>query len=291
MRRAVIFGVTGQDGFYMRELLTRQGIEVCGVARSSGDILGDVADFSVVERVVVEIMPDYVFHFAAQSSTQHSFLFDNDDAIGRGTLNILEVCRLHCLGARVFLSGSAMQFTNDGNAISESTPFEAQSPYAVSRIQSIYAGRYFRGKFGMKVYAGYFFNHDSPLRDERHVNQKVVRAVQRIGAGSTEKLFLGDVRVVKEFNFAGDSVSAVWQLVNQEGVFECVIGSGESYSILDWVVSCFNHIGKDWREHVVIDSNYAAEYGRLISNPSLIKSLGWRPQVNFNALVKLMMNN
>ncbi len=183
-----------------------------------------------------------------------------------------------------------MQFKNEGLPINEQTPFEAGSPYAVSRIQSVYAGRYYRKVAGLKVYTGYFFNHDSPLRSEQHVNQKIIRAVQRISHGSTGKLELGNIHVQKEFNYAGDVVNAIWKLVNQDHVFEAVIGSCKAYSIEQWIDYCFSKIGKNWQDFVVLKADFVPEYQVLVSDSALMMSLGWTPRVNFYELADLMIN-
>ncbi len=286
--KALIFGVSGQDGFYLTELLRRQNIEIIGASRAAGEVTGDVADRAFVENLIAAEKPDFIFHLAANSTTRHAALFDNHAAIGTGTINILEAAFRHCPQSRIFLSGSAAQFENTGAPIDENTPFAPLSPYAVSRIYSVYAARYYRS-LGLRVYVGYFFNHDSPRRTERHVNQKIAFAARKIGAGSDEKLEIGDVEVKKEFNFAGDAVAAVWVLVNQDTVFETVIGSGEAHSIKEWVNYCFEFVGKDWRDYVVIKANYAAEYDILVSNPRLIKSLGWQPRTNIAELAAMMM--
>jgi GDPmannose 4,6-dehydratase len=288
---AIIFGISGQDGYFLSGLLQKRNIEVIGVSRSYGKLRGDVADFVFVESVIKYQKPSYIFHFAANSTTRHDALFDNHNAISTGTLNILECVRLHCPAAKVFLSGSAMQFKNEGLPIDEKTPFAASSPYSVARIQSVYAGRYYRDTFGLQVYVGYFFNHDSPLSSEKHVNQKIVGSVKRIAMGSTENLELGNIDVKKEFNYAGDMVDAVWMLVNQDTVFEVVIGSGKAYSIKDWLEYCFKKINKNWQDFVEIKQNFVPEYKILVSNPELIKSIGWQPRVDFYQLADLMMGD
>lgn len=287
---AIIFGFNGQDGQYLGALLEENQIKVIGISRQHAPLIGNVADKVFVDQLINKHRPDYIFHLAANSTTAHQALFENHEAISTGTINILESVRLHCPGCRVFLSGSAMQFRNEGSPIDETGSFEASSPYSVSRIQSVYAGRYFRKAFGLKVYVGYFFNHDSPLRTEKHVNQKIVRAVQRIQKGSKEKLQLGNIDVQKEFNFAGDVVMAVWTLVNQDAVFEAVIGSGTAYSIKDWLIVCFEKIGKDWKDFVELKQDFIPEYTILVSQPKLIKSLGWQPRCSFEQLADLMMS-
>ncbi len=289
--KAIIFGANGQDGFYLSELLKQLGVEVIAVSRKRGAEIGDVSDFSFVTNLFKKHLPDYVFHFAANSTTRHSALFDNHAAISTGTINILEAVRLHCAAARVFLSGSAMQFRNEGIPVNEKTEFEASSAYSVARIHAVYAGRYYRNAFQLKVYCGYFFNHDSPLRSEQHVNQKIVQAVLRIAAGSNDTLELGNLEVKKEFNFAGDIVQAVWTLVNQEKLFEVVIGSGIACSIKDWLEYCFKKIGKNWKDYVIIKENFTPEYNILVSNPSRIMELGWKPKVGFTELADMMMEH
>ena len=289
--KAIIFGISGQDGNYLSHLLKHKHIDVIGISRKGGNINGTVTDYSFVESIIKIKKPDYIFNFAANSTTGHSALFENHETISTGALNILEAVRLHSPLTKVFLSGSAMQFLNEGLPINEQTPFEASSPYSVARIHSVYASRYYRNKFGIKVYMGFFFNHDSPLRLEHHVNQKITKAVQRIALGSAELLKLGNVDVQKEFGFAGDIVEAVWTLINQEKVFEAIIGTGRAYSIKDWTVSCFEKIGKDWKNYVLINQDFVPEYKILVSDPQIIKSLGWVPKVEFEKLVEIMMFN
>jgi len=289
--KAIIFGASGQDGYYLTLLLKNHNIEVIDVSRSGQGVKGDISDFSFVETLIKEKKPNYIFHLAANSTAQHSALFSNHAAIGTGTINVLESAKLHCPDAVIFLSGSALQFKNEGHAIDEKSDFDANSAYSVARIHSVYAGRYYRDTFGLKVYVGYFFNHDSPLRTEKHVNQKIIRAVQRIKDGGAEKLELGNIDVQKEFSFAGDVVEAVWELVNQQTIFEAVIGSGRAYSIRDWVIYCFDKIGLNWEDFVVTKDLYIPEYKILVSNPALIKSLGWAPKVNFYQLADMMLKN
>jgi GDPmannose 4,6-dehydratase len=290
--KAIIFGINSQDGYYLSKLLAQNSIEVIGVSRHSGNWLkGDVADSDFVEELIKEKLPDFIFHFAAISSTNHSVMFENQRSIVSGTLNILESVKRYCPHSKVFLSGSALQFQNVDLPIDESAPFQASSAYALARIQSVYAGRYYRENFGLQVYIGYFFHHDSPLRTEQHLSQLIVSAAKRISAGSQEKLELGDLGVKKEFNFAGDIVKAVWMLVNQERVVEAVIGSGIAYSIKDWVEYCFKKVGLNWKDHVTTKQGFTPEYKILVSNPKLIKSLGWKPSVDFSALADIMMEH
>ena len=282
--KAIIFGANGQDGFYLSQLLQTHNIEVIKVSRSGELVIGDVANRQFVESIIQSHQPDYIFHLAANSTTRHNALFENHESISTGTINILEAVYRHSPKSKVFLSGSAMQFENNGLPIDENTPFEAQSPYSVARIQSVYAGRYFRERFSLQVYVGYFFNHDSPLRKERHINQKIAHAAQ-----NSLKIEIGDFTVRKEFNFVGDFMEAIWILINQTDVFEAVIGCGKADSIEKWLELCFGYFDKDWREFVSINANFQAEYDILVSNPTLIKSLGWQPKISIDELAKLMV--
>lgn len=288
--KTLIFGISGQDGYYLSEYLMELGHKIIGVSRSKGPwIQGSVADNELTEALIKDHKPDFIFHFAANSTTNHSALFDNHEAICTGTLVILEAVKKYCKQTKVFLSGSALQFKNKSLPINENSPFNASSSYSVSRIHSTYAARYFRDSFGLKVYVGYFFNHDSPLRSEKHVNQKVAAAVKRIAQGSEEILEIGNVDVKKEFNFAGDTVQSVWTLVSQDAVFEAVLGCGVAHSIQEWTELCFKKVNRNWRDFVTIKEGFVPEYDVLVSDPSLITSLGWKPSVSFEDFADMML--
>ena len=288
---AIIFGITGQDGYYMKQHLEKQDINIIGISRKSLDICGDISDTTFVDGLIKTYKPNFVFHFAADSTTSHKALWNNHNAISLGTLNILESVKIHSPNTKVYLSGSAVQFKNSGMPINEQTPFEAKSHYAAARIYSVYLGRYYRDKFGIKVYVGYFFNHDSPRRSERHINKKITAAAIRISKGSNEKLEIGNYNVKKEFNYAGDIVEAVWALIQQEKFYEAVVGSGDCYTILDWIRICFENKKLNWEKHITIKENFKSEYNILVSDPSIIKSLGWKPKITFHKLAVIMLEN
>lgn len=286
---ALIFGVTGQDGYYLRERCREHGVAVVGAARSvEADVRADVGDYDQVERLVRSLEPAYVFQLAANSTTRHEATLENHRTIATGTLNVLEaVCR-HCPDARVFIGGSAVQFHNAGKAISEGDPFEASSGYSLARIHAAYAARYYR-HLGVKAYVGYLFHHESPYRKPGHVSQIVATAAARASVGSSEVLELGDLDVEKEWTFAGDVARAIWTLVNQEQVWEAAIGSGETHSIEEWVQACFGVVSRDWRPHVREKRGFVPEYKRLVSDPSTLKGLGWQPRVSFDELANMMV--
>ena len=288
---ALIFGANGQDGHYLSELCKANGITVIGVSRSGGEWLkGDVSNREQTESLIKTHMPQYVFHLAANSTTRHDAMFENHETISTGSLNILEAVKRHCSNTKVFITGSGLQFVNTGAPISEHDKFEASSAYSMARIQSVYAARYYRS-LGIRAYVGYLFHHESPFRKPNHVSKMIALAVQRIAAGSGEFIELGDISVEKEWAFAGDVAQGILTLVEQDEVFEAVIGSGVAYSIQDWLEECFKVIGKDWREHTRLREGFTPEYKRLISNPATMRSLDWVPSVDFPGLAAIMLNS
>ena len=288
MTKAIIFGANGQDGYYLNLLCLEKGIEPIGFSRSGSGILGDVADYSKVEQIVRDNHPAYIFHLAANSTTHHAALFENHSTISTGTINILEAVRLYAPAARVFIAGSGLQFKNYGKPIAEHNEFSATSAYSVARIQSAYAARYFRS-LGIKTYVGYLFHHESPFRKPSHISRMVVDAVLKISNGSNVKLELGDISVAKEWAFARDVVEGILTLVQQDDVFEAVIGSGKSYTIEQWLECCFSLIGRDWRDHVILKGGFIAEYPRLVSNPATMARLGWTSKTDLETLATIMM--
>lgn len=287
----IIFGSNSQDGFYLNQLLTKYQFEIINISRTTGDFIGSVGDFDFVEKVIKDSMPEYIFHFAATSSTNHDATLENNNSISTGAINILESVKRHSLDTKVFFSGSALQYKNNGVPIDEETPFDNSTTYAISRTYSVNFARYYRDKFGVKAYVGYFFNHDSPLRSEKHINQKIVSHVVKVIRGSRDKLIIGNLNVRKEFSFAKDVIEAVWLLVNQDSFYEVVIGSGIAYSIKDWVSYCFQKYSLNWKDHVIIDKSYKPEYEILVSNPQKIKLLGWEPKTNIFELADIMLQS
>ncbi len=288
--KAIIFGANGQDGFYLSKLLEEKGIAVIGVSRSGNFLKTNIASFTEVAELIKTTAPDFVFHLAANSTTRHDAIFENHETISTGTFNILEAVRLHSPHSKVFISGSGLQFENKNLPIKETDAFEARDAYSVSRIQSVYAARYFR-MLGVKVYVGYFFNHDSPRRSERHMAQKIASAAVRIANGSKEILEIGDMSVIKEWTFAGDVVEGIWLLINQEDILEANISSGLGYSILEWVKECFLNVGRDYNLNVKTLKEYNSPYKQLVSDASKIKSLGFSPRLSFQEMSKLIIKN
>jgi len=287
--KALIFGCNGQDGVYLTNLLKSISIEVVGFARNSDDLNKNIHNLDYIQRIIQLHLPEFIFHFAAKSSTRHEYLFENHDSITNGVLNLLEMVRIYSGRTKVFISGSGLQFENNGNPIDELQPFHASSAYSLARINSIFIARYYREKFNLKIYVGYLFNHDSPLRGDHHINKFIVNEVKLLKKGLSKKIYIGDLTVKKEFNFAGDIVKAIWILINQESCYEAVIGSGEAYSIEDWINYCFYKSNLDPLEFIVPLEDFTSEYKILVSNPKTIKSLGWKPELNFYQLADLML--
>ncbi len=285
---AIIFGAGGQDGYYLTKLLEEMNIEVIGVSRREGYANIDIGNYENVSDLIKNHKPGYIFHLAANSTTRHEAIFENHVTIATGTLNILESVKNFFPATKIFISGSGLQFKNENKQIKETDFFEARDPYSVSRIQSVYAARYFR-TLGLKVYVGYFYNHDSPMRTERHMAKKIAEAAKRIASGSSEKIEIGNIEVVKEYTYAPDVVKGIWTLINQKNIFEANISSGKGYSIEDWLIECFTLIHKEWKNYVIIKEGFIPEYKKLISDPSLIFSLGWKPEVSFHELAIIMM--
>jgi GDPmannose 4,6-dehydratase len=289
--KAVIFGASGQDGRYLTRECKKKGIEVIPFSRTLNGLSGDISNFSIVNKIIKDHKPNYVFHLAANSTIKHDAIFDNHQTIATGTINVLEAVKKYSPSSKVFITGSGVQFKNDGKNISEESEFEASSPYGISRIQSVYTARYY-ATLGIKTYVGYLFNHESSYRNMDCVSQKVIQAVLRIKNGSFEKIEIGDMSVEREWGFAGDIARGILDLVNQDKVSEAVIGTGKGYTIEEWLKVCFNLVKKDWKQYIIETPNFIGQYKRLVSNPEKIKSLGWEPLVDIDELaIKMLMAN
>lgn len=288
--KAIILGANGQDGYYLTLLLLKQNIQVIGVSRSGDFLKTDITSFEEVAFLIKSEQPNYIFHLAANSTTRHDALFENHHTIATGTLNLLEAVYKFSPHTKVFISGSGLQFVNNGDPIKESDAFAANDAYSIARIQSVYAARYYR-TLGVNVYVGYFFNHDSPLRSERHITKMISETAKRIAAGSNEKLEIGDMSVIKEWSYAGDIVEGIWLLVNQNEIFEANISSGEGHSIKEWITECFYLIDKNYADYVIENNNFISSYKKLVSVNDLIVSIGYTPKIDFKKLAILMVND
>lgn len=287
--KALIFGASGQDGYYLSRACRRRQIEVIGVSRSGDWLHGDVASPETVATLIRSHCPEMIFHLAATSTTKHDAIYENHAAIGTGTVNVLESVKRWSPASKVFIVGSGVQFVNNGRPISETDPFDHRSAYAAVRNYSVYLARYFRS-IGIRTYVGYLFHHESPRRGVEHVSQKIAQAARRIADGSDETLELGDISVRKEWTFAENIAEGIMTLIGQDRVFEATIGSGQAYSIEDWLNECFKLINKDWRRYVRQKGDFKAEYQLLVSNPATINSLGWHAVTTISELAEIMLN-
>lgn len=289
MPKAIIFGINGQDGFYLNQLLQQNQIEVIGVSRSAGRwIQGDVGNRSFVQSLIKSNQPDYIFHLAANSKVSHELLFEHQSTIVNGTLNILESVFHYSPLSKLFITGSGLQFVNHGNPVTEQNEFIARDAYSLARIESVYVARYYRDK-GIKTFVGYLFHHDSPLRTQQHLNRKIADAAKAIAAGKEYSLTIGDVTVEKEFGFAGDIASGIFHLTQQETLTEACISTGKAYSIEKWLELCFSSIGKNWKDYVELNNGYIPDFKRLVSDPSAINAIGWNAVTGIEELARLML--
>lgn len=288
MKSAIIFGASGQDGQILNSILLNKKVTTHQVSRNNSPIKGDISNYDFVSQLIKNIKPDYIFHFAATSNISHEFLFENHSSISLGTINILESVKKYSMESKVFIAGSAEQFENNGEPINESSPFKANSSYSAERIYSTHISRYFREKHNVKVYLGFFFHHDSPLRSNNHLNQRIINFVKDLSLDSGVKFQIGDFNIQKEFNYSGDIMKAVWLLINQNSIYEVVIGSGQPYAISYWLELVFEKRNLDWRDWIELDNDYQKPYERLFSDPSLMKSLGWEPKTTIGELLNLM---
>lgn len=285
--KAIIFGANGQDAYYLKQILEQDRIEVISVSRKGDVIIGDVSNYEFVSSLIKENKPDYIFHLAANSKTSHDVWLENHRTICDGTLFILESVKNYCPSCKVFISGSALQFKNDNTPIAEKDLFEATSPYGVSRIHSVYAARYYRS-LGLNVYVGYFFNHDSPRRSDKHLNIQIVNTIKQIANGQQATLSIGDLEARKEFGYAMDIMKGVWCLVNQSSVYEAAIGTGVAHSIQDWIDTCCAVLHIKTPIPIIKNENFVSPYSLLVSNPSTINSLGWKHSTSLQQLAELI---
>lgn len=288
--KALVFGANGQDGYYLAQSCKALGIECIGISRSGNWHHGNISNYQQVEQIIKNYAPDYIFHLAANSTTRHGALFENHQTISTGTLNVLEAVYRHTPKTKVFIAGSGLQFENEGEPISEKTPFAATSPYAVARIQSVYAARYYRA-LGISTYVGYLFHHESPQRKNNHISKKIILATKRIANGSKEIIELGDITVEKEWAFAGDIVDGILKLVRQDQIFEAVIGTGIAYSIQNWLEECFALIDRNWSDYVHLKTDFTPDFHRLVSDPRVIKMLTWEPTISLSELAYMMFQH
>ncbi len=317
MPKALITGITGQDGSYLAEFLVEKGYEIHGLKRRSSSLntdrvdhlyedfhesgarlflhYADLTDASSLFAALAEIQPDEIYNLGAQSHVRVSF--DNpvytSDVTGMGTVRLLEAIRRLGLKCRFYQASSSEMFGSTPPPQGEASPFHPRSPYACAKVFAHQAAVNYRESYGMAASCGILFNHESPRRGETFVTRKITRAVARIKLGCEDALYLGNLDAERDWGFAGDYVRAMWMMLQQETPGDYVIGTGESHSVREFVEGAFSYAGLDWQKYVRIDPRYfrPAEVDSLRADPGRAHNvLGWEPKVGFQELVRMMVD-
>lgn len=314
MKRALILGISGQDGAYLSRLLLEKGYEVHGTSRDSElqrftrlEQLGvrervkthstSLRDFRETLQLVTHVQPDEIYNLAGQTSVGLSFSqpIEAIESIAQAVLILLEVVRYLKLPVRVYNASSSEAFgeTAAGMASDEETPFMPRSPYATAKATAHWTTVNYRQAYGIHACSGILFNHESPLRSDRFVTKKIVTGALDIAAGRRERLTLGDLGVSRDWGYAPEYVEAMWRMMQQERAGDYVIATGESHTVEEFVAAVFAEAGLDWREHVDIDRTLFRpsdiRYSR--GNPAKAKrELGWEATTKFAELVRVLVN-
>ena len=317
-RKALITGITGQDGSYLAELLLSKGYEVHGIIRRASTFntgrlepiyadphsgknrlflhYGDLSDASALARLVGKVQPDEVYNLAAQSHVRVSFDSPEytTDITATGAVRLLEAIRETGLQPRFYQASSSEMFGQvTETPQTEKTPFHPRSPYGCSKAYAYWITVNYRESYGLHASNGILFNHESPRRGETFVTRKITRAVAHIQAGLQQKLYLGNLDAKRDWGYAKEYVEAMWLMLQQPEPDDYVIATGETHSIREFLDVAFGHVGLDWRKHVEIDSRYyrPAEVDLLIGDYSKARrKLGWQPKTKFAELARLMVD-
>jgi GDPmannose 4,6-dehydratase len=318
MKRALITGITGQDGSYLAELLLAKGYEVCGLVRRSSSfnterldriyqdphvpdyrlrlVYGDLDDASSLNRAIRTIKPDEIYNLGAQSHVRVSFDVPEYTAstVGVGTLRLLEAIRESGLdkSVRFYQASSSEMFGGAAPPQNESTPFQPRSPYACAKVFAHQLCQNYREAYGMFISCGILFNHESPRRGIPFVTRKITRAAARIRHGLDKKLYLGNLDAKRDWGFAGDYVEAMWMMLQQDKPDDFVVAIGESHSVREALDVAFGALELDWKQFVEIDPRYfrPTEVDHLHGDASKArKILGWKPKVGFRQLIEMMV--
>jgi GDPmannose 4,6-dehydratase len=318
MKRALITGITGQDGSYLAELLLAKGYEVHGIIRRAStfntgriDALyrdphvngvrlflhyGDIADSTNMIKLLYRLRPDEVYHLAAQSHVRVSFDIPEytGDVTALGTTRILEAIRETGVNSRFYQASSSEMFGKVQEVPQrETTPFYPRSPYAAAKLYAHWLAVNYRESYGVFACSGILFNHESPRRGETFVTRKITRAVAAIKAGLQDELYLGNLEARRDWGYAPEYVEAMWRMLQEDTPDDYVIATGETHSVREFLEEAFSYVGLDWQKYVKIDSRYLrpAEVDLLVGDASKAKkALGWQPSVGFQTLVRLMVD-
>lgn len=317
-KRALITGITGQDGSYLAELLLGKGYEVHGIRRRSSSFntsridhlindfrhdtdarlhlqYADLNDSTSLIKLLYKLRPDEIYNLAAQSHVHVSFEIPEytGDVTGLGSVRILEAVRETGIETRVYQASSSEMFGSTPPPQNEKSPFHPRSPYACAKVFAYHTAVNYRESYGMHVSNGILFNHESPRRGENFVTRKVTRAIARIKRGLQDKLYLGNLEARRDWGYAPEYVEAMWSMLQQEKPDDYVIATGESHSVEEFVIAAFEHAEMNWREHVEIDPVYyrPAEVDLLAGDASKAEAqLGWKPATKFDGLVRILVD-
>jgi GDPmannose 4,6-dehydratase len=316
-KRALITGISGQDGSYLAELLLEKGYEVHGIIRRSSSFntdridhlyrdphergvrlfthYGDLSDSVALVKLLYELQPDEIYHLGAQSHVRVSFDIPEYtfDITGSGTVRLLEAIREAGVRPRFYQASSSEMFGAAPPPQNEETAFHPRSPYGVAKVAAHWATVNYREAYEMFCVSGILFNHESPRRGETFVTRKISRAVARIAAGLQEKLYLGNLDAKRDWGYAPDFVEAMWLMLQAEEPEDFVIATGETHTVREVVEIAFARRDLDWEPHVEIDPKYyrPSEVDVLLGDASKAKEkLGWEPKVGFRELVELMVD-
>jgi GDPmannose 4,6-dehydratase len=317
MKKALITGITGQDGSYLADFLLSKGYEVQGIIRRSSSLnrsridhlykdshqpdvrfylhYGDLADSEQLTDLIYNVKPDEIYHLGAQSHVRVSFDLPEytSNITGLGTTRVLEALRRSGVNARFYQASSSEMFGAAPPPQNESTPFRPRSPYAAAKVYAYWMARNYREGYNIFACNGILFNHESPRRGETFVTKKITRTLARIKAGKEKFLYLGNLDAKRDWGFAPEYVEAMWLILQQDTPDDFVIGTGESHSVREFVVESFSYAGLDWEKYVKIDPKYyrPTEVEYLHSDASKARvELHWQSRVSFQELVRIMID-
>jgi len=312
MKTALICGISGQDGAYLAELLLKKGYSVCGTSRdaqmSSFQNLSRLGireqvklesmiltDFRSVLQVLTKVKPNEIYNLAAQSSVGLSFNqpVETLESIATGTLNLLEAIRFTGADIKLYNAGSSECFGNTGElAADENTPFRPRSPYAVAKSAAFWEVANYREAYGLFACSGILFNHESPLRPERFVTQKIITTACRIAQGSAEKLYLGEISVRRDWGWAPEYVEAMYKMLQHDEPDDYVIATGKTSALQDFVAEAFTCVGLNWEDYVETDQTLYRPTDIAVgrANPAKAQEkLGWQAQYKLPDVVRMMV--
>jgi GDPmannose 4,6-dehydratase len=317
MKKALITGITGQDGSYLAELLLTKGYEVHGIIRRASSFntgriehiykdlhfkgvklflhYGDLADAGVITDLIYNIKPEEIYHLGAQSHVRVSFDMPiyTADVTAMGTIRLLEAIRRSSIRTKFYQASSSEMFGSVAPPQDEKTPFQPCSPYAAAKVYAYWVTVNYREAYELFAVNGILFNHESPRRGETFVTRKITRALARIKTGQQDKLYLGNLKAKRDWGYAPEYVEAMWLMLQQNKADDYVIGTGESHSIEEFLEEAFGYLGLDWHTYVEFDSRYVrpTEVNYLLADPSKAnRELRWKPRIAFKELVRIMVD-